>query len=64
MDFTARLDPDYVPDEFETETKRQSPQRLKKRYRTRKGRKPQRPEGHIGLRSNKRLKKIWDSSET
>ena len=59
MDITARLDPNYVSDEFETESKRQRPHRLKKKYRTRKGRKPTRPDGHIGLRSNKRLKKIW-----
>lgn len=59
MDYTTLLDPDYWSEEMETARKDAKPQRSrKKRDLARKGRKPCRPVGHIGQRSNKRLKNI------
>ena len=60
MDYTALLDVDNVSDEFEKERTRQKPNSPKKKhqYRTRKGRKPNKPSGYMGQRSNKRLKSL------
>jgi hypothetical protein len=59
MDFTTLLDEDHLSDELCSIKKESREVRARKRSdRARKGRKPCRPAGHIGQRSNKRLKNI------
>jgi hypothetical protein len=58
MDYTTLLDADQVSfEELDSGRKGSKQERPKKRRdRSRKGRKPSRPVGYIGLRSNKRLR--------
>jgi hypothetical protein len=59
MDFTTLLDEDQLSDELCSIKKEARAVRSRKRFdRARKGRKPSRPAGHMGQRSNKRLKNI------
>jgi hypothetical protein len=59
MDYTTLLDADYLSEEVDTARKDSRPLRSRrKRDRSRKGRKPCRPSGHIGQRTNKRLKNL------
>ena len=59
MDYTTLLDVDYLSEEVDAARKSKKPLRSKKRReRTRKDRKPSKPVGHIGRRSNYRLRNL------
>ena len=59
MDYTTLLDEDRWSEEEDAARKDSRPERSRKRRnRAKKGRKPCRPSGHIGQRSNKRLRNL------